>query len=243
MNNSRGRFIVIEGADGTGKKTQTDRFVSRLTDNNIPYKMFDFPQYESTFFGKLVGRFLTGEFGGLKDVNPYLASLTFAGDRWQAAFEINDILSTGTNVISNRYFLSNVAHQAAKFPPEHRMEFISFLKELEYDVYKIPHEDLNIVLHIPSEMSTHLIEQKQKRAYLGDLKKDIQEDDIDYQLEVSSIYREIPKLFPNVTGIECTKGDVLMSPDEIHSLIWNEVTNRHILNLPEGNLRGHERLG
>lgn len=241
---SRGKFIVIEGPDGTGKKTQTDLLISRFQANGIPHEMFDFPQYESTFFGKLVGRFLKGEFGGLKDVSPYLASLTYAGDRWQAGPSIRETLARGVNVIANRYFLSNVAHQAAKLPKDKREEFIAFLRELEYTVYGIPQEDLNIVLFIPAEISAHLIEQKQKRSYLGDVKKDIHEDDVGYQLEVASIYRDIPGTFRNIVGIDCTKRDgSLMTPEDIHEIVWREVTSRLNLTLPEGNVGMKERRG
>lgn len=236
----RGKFIVIEGADGTGKETQTGLLTSRLKENNIHFEMFDFPQYETSFFGALVGRFLKGEFGGLKDVNPYLASLTFAGDRWQAGPKINQFLTEGVNVISNRYFLSNVAHQAAKLPKENQAEFIAFLRELEYGIYQIPKEDLNIVLHIPSEISAQLIEKKSARSYLEGGKKDIHEADVNYQLEVASLYTELPKILPNVIGIDCTKDGELMSPETIHNLVWSEVVPKSGI-FKEGQRGGPER--
>jgi dTMP kinase len=238
----RGKFLVIEGADGTGKETQSKLLAARFEANNIPYVMFDFPQYETSFFGKLVGRFLKGEFGGLKEVSPYMASLTFAGDRWQAGPKIDHILESGTNVISNRYFLSNVAHQAAKLPRENRNDFINFLKEMEYSVYGIPKEDLNIVLHVPSEISQYLIEQKAQRSYLDGKIKDIHEADIGYQLEVAALYRDIPSLFPNVVGLECARNDKLMDRNEIHELIWGEVSRFLTVASPEGNSKGRERI-
>lgn len=241
---NRGRFIVIEGADGTGKETQAKLLSKKLRDEGYLLENFDFPQYEKSFFGTLVGRFLTGEFGGLKEVSPYLASLTYAGDRWQAGPTINEILSKGINVISNRYFLSNVAHQAAKLPKEKRIGFISFLQELEYEVYKIPHEDINIVLHVPAEISSKLIDQKEQRTYLGDTKKDIHESDVSYQLEVAAIYREIPLIFQDVVGIDCTRRDgSLMEPEIIHEVVWRAVSKSLSYDQPEGNFVGKERRG
>jgi len=238
----RGKFIVIEGADGTGKETQSRLLTKRLEGMDIPFVMFDFPQYETTFFGKLVGRFLKGDFGGLKEVSPFLASLTFAGDRWQAGPKIRKILEGGTNVISNRYFLSNVAHQAVKLPNETRIEFIDFLKELEYGVYNIPKEDLNIVLHVPCEISQKLILKKAARSYLEGKIKDIQEADVSYQLEAANLYREIPNIFPNVVGIECAMQGELLPPDEIHNQIWKEVSNLLVSTSVEGAPKGRERL-
>ncbi|QQG41499.1 MAG: thymidylate kinase [Candidatus Woesebacteria bacterium] len=237
----KGSFVVIEGPDGTGKETQAKLLMSRFKERGLPVEFFDFPQYETSFFGKLVGRFLKGEFGGLKEVNPYLASLTYAGDRWQASSKINEMLSGGVNVVSNRYFLSNVAHQSAKLPVEERPKFIQFLQELEYIIYGIPKEDLNIVLHIPAEISAQLIELKKARAYLEGGKKDIHEADVAYQLEVAGIYQDIPNFFPNVVGIDCTKEGKLMTPEEIHGLVWNEVMESAFRS-PEGNRGGRERL-
>ncbi|HLE48473.1 MAG TPA: thymidylate kinase [Patescibacteria group bacterium] len=233
---NKGKFIVVEGADGTGKKTQTDMLNEALKREGYPVEMFDFPQYETTFFGALVGRFLKGEFGSLNDVNSYLASLTFAGDRWQAKEKISALKDEGKIVIANRYFLSNVAHQSAKLHRDKRDEFERFLQTLEYGIYGIPKEDLNIILTVPPEISQRLIEEKSTRAYLGGIKKDIQEDNLDYQREVSAVYLELAKRYPGVVEIDCSgvNGGELKTREEIHNLILNEV--RRVLEMPEGRI-------
>lgn len=220
----RGKFIVIEGADGTGKETQTKLLCEALRKEGYPIHLFDFPQYGDTFFGALVGRFLKGEFGTLKEVSPYLASLTFAGDRWQSRNKIDSLKREGNIVISNRYFLSNVAHQSAKLDRSKRKEFEEFLLTLEYEVYKIPKEDVNIILTVPPEISQRLIEEKAARFYLGGAKKDIQEADLDYQMEVSRVYSELKSRYPGVVEIECSDvNGKLKSKEEIHKLVMQEV--------------------
>ena len=41
----RGRFIVIDGTDGSGKATQTNLLVEELKINGYEVEMTDFPQY------------------------------------------------------------------------------------------------------------------------------------------------------------------------------------------------------
>jgi dTMP kinase len=223
-----GAFIALEGPDGTGKTNQVERLAEKLREEGYPVVCFDFPQYEDNVFGKTVGRFLSGEFGTLESQSPYLASMLFSGDRWLAGPKIKKAISEGNIVISNRYFLSNFAHQGAKIREDKREDFLQFLRELEYETYAIPKEDLNIILHIPPEISQSLIEEKARRTYLAEgLTKDIQESDLEYQMEVSKIYREtIPQLLGDkALVIDCAPEGKLMTIDEIHPLIWREVEN------------------
>ena len=41
----KGLFVVIEGSDGTGKKTQCDLLNKRLADEGFEVKLLDFPRY------------------------------------------------------------------------------------------------------------------------------------------------------------------------------------------------------
>ena len=48
-----------------------------------PHSEVSFPHYEG-FFGKLVARFLNGEFGALEAVDPHFSALLYAGDRLES---------------------------------------------------------------------------------------------------------------------------------------------------------------
>lgn len=50
----RGKLIVIEGTDCSGKQTQSDLLLKYLNDNGIKTKKFSFPMYD-TPTGKIVG--------------------------------------------------------------------------------------------------------------------------------------------------------------------------------------------
>ena len=62
----------------------------------------------------MVGRYLSGEFGNSSEVSPYLASILYAGDRFEEKEQIEKWLSEGFIVIADRYASSNQIHQGGK---------------------------------------------------------------------------------------------------------------------------------
>lgn len=186
----KGKFIVVDGLDGAGKKTQLDLLVKYLRKNKIPVATVDFPQYYKTFFGQLVSRYLKGEFGSLDQTNPYLVSLTYAGDRWQAKSIMEKTLKKGKLLLANRYVTSNMAFQAGKFSrPLHQKKFIDWAAKLEYGIYGLPKPDFMIYLTVPAAIGQKLVANKGKRAYLKKHKKqDLHEINLAYLERVKQVY-------------------------------------------------------
>ncbi len=114
---NKGKLVVIEGSDGSGKATQVE-----LLRKAIDCVVFDFPRYKDNIYGQLIERYLKGEFG---QVSAYFASLPFAIDRLLAKPEIEKALQNGKLVLCNRYTASNKAHMAANLPDMEREEFMS----------------------------------------------------------------------------------------------------------------------
>ena len=110
MQKQTGKFIVIDGTDGSGKATQTELLVKRLAQAGYEVVMADFPQYGQKSAG-LVEHYLNGKYGTALDVGPYRASIFYAADRYDASFQIRQWLKEGKIVISNRYVTANMAHQ------------------------------------------------------------------------------------------------------------------------------------
>ena len=54
----RGKIIVIEGPDASGKKTQFELLKQSFENMSIPFVTFDFPQYEETAGGILLDKIL-----------------------------------------------------------------------------------------------------------------------------------------------------------------------------------------
>jgi len=224
------RFIVIEGTDGSGKTVQLELLKERLTSEGKIVKTVDFPQYSETFFGEMVGRFLRGDFGGLDQVDPHLAALVYAGDRWQAKEKISRWLAEGALVLANRYTGANMAFQTARVTEEKRDEFLDWLEELEYRIYQIPREDIVIFLHVPVKISQQLLEKKGHRDYLGGQRKDINESNVEYQKEVEKVYFKLIEKYPHWVLVECCdKEGQLMPPEKIHELVYNALRERKII--------------
>ena len=121
----RGKLIAIEGIDGSGKRTQLDLLAAALAKAEGRGSVYStgFPQYDS-WFGKMVGQFLNGDFGPLEDVDPHFTALLYAGDRFEAKPKLEAALSNGQIVLVDRYIGSNLAHQVARARPEERAEFL-----------------------------------------------------------------------------------------------------------------------
>src|SRR5665213_69113 len=173
--NSRGKLIAIEGIDGSGKATQTQLLAKALEDRGLTCTRFSFPRYGS-FFGRLIGQFLNGEFGALDTVDAHLSAVLYAGDRLEAKAEIEAALAAGHTVLADRYTASNLAHQTARVAEEKRAEFIDWLRQLEYGIYGLPAEDLVIYLHLSTAEAQRLIGSKSARSYTT-LDRDLQERD------------------------------------------------------------------
>src|SRR3972149_8893382 len=109
----KGKFIVFEGADGTGKTSQAKLLFDFFKKNKKDVVFTSFPNYKSAW-GKMVRRYLDGEFGDVGEVSPYLASMLYAGDRLLESERIRKWLKGGKTIICDRYMASNIAHQSAK---------------------------------------------------------------------------------------------------------------------------------
>lgn len=226
MKKNKGKLIVIDGANGSGKETQTKLLLQYLKNQNITTNFISFPRYHTSFHGKTVSRFLSGEFGKLNDVNPYLSSLAFALDRLTAKNQIIDWLNDGHIVLADRYVTSSLAHQGVKMPPKDRQKFISWIYEMEYQQHKMPKENLVVFLYVPAEISDKLISQ---RSVKNQEKKDIEEG-LTYQKKVAKYYLELCKKYKHWEIINCV--DVqgkLKSKEAIHQEIINLLKNKKII--------------
>lgn len=220
MGKRRGKLIVIDGTDGSGKGTQTELLLKYLEEKKVKNKYIDFPRYYTSFHGRMVGRYLAGEFGSLESSSPYLTSLFYALDRLTARDEIVDWLEEGNTVVANRYTTSSMAFQTARIEKEKRPEFLQWLYDMEYKEHKLPKEDVVIFLYVPVEISQKLIEQKAKREYAKGQKKDINEANVAYQIEVLSLYLELSKKHKHWEVIKCVdaKGE-LLSVEQVHDKV------------------------
>jgi dTMP kinase len=197
-----GKLIAIEGIDGSGKRTQLDLLAAALTATEGQNSVYStgFPQYDS-WFGKMVGQFLNGDFGPLDSVDPHFTALLYAGDRFEAKPKLEAALRNGQIVLVDRYIGSNLAHQTARVPPAQRDAFRRWIEELEYGIYGLPREDLILYLRVPPNEAQKLVAQKSARSYTS-AKRDIQEANLRHLEQAAAMYDLLAREAPWVT-IEC----------------------------------------
>ena len=219
--NKKGRLIVFEGADGSGKTTQSKLLVSYLSKNSIPNEYISFPRYDDSMWAAMVKRYLLGEFGGINDVDPYFGSMLYAGDRMSARDEINKWLDDGKKVVANRYTPSNMAHMGAKLASQsEQSKYIEWLGKLEYGENRIPREDLVLFLHVPIDVSKKLMDKRVK---------DIHENDFKYLEKVVNVYKWLAGELKHWETVECTESGKIIPPAEINKKVLEVLKRRDIL--------------
>lgn len=229
-----GKFIVIDGTDGSGKTTQLKILKEKLISEGFNVEIADFPQYGAKSAG-LVEEYLNGKYGNPEEVGPYRASIFYAADRYDASFKIKKWLNEGKIVISNRYVASNMAHQGGKIKDEQeRSAYFNWLENLEYEIFTIPRPDLNIILHVDAAVAQKLVDNKESRDYINGKKRDIHEADLSHLRDAEKVYSDIAKTFPGFVFLECTRNGDIMPIDEISSNIWDVIIN-NIKTMPEKN--------
>lgn len=219
----RGKLIVIEGTDCSGKETQTKKLVERLKENNIQIENYSFPAYD-TPTGKIVGGPYLGKSyicegwfpEGASNVDPKVASLYYAADRKYNINKIEELLNNGINVILDRYTFSNMAHQGGKIiTQEKRFEFFKKMEVLEFDLLELPKPDLVVLLYVPYQVTLKLLSSREEVS-------DQNERDAKHLKRAEQTYLELRALY-KFKMIECTDGVNMYSIDKIHEELLDNV--------------------
>ncbi len=214
----RGKLIVIEGSDCSGKKTQSELLVKKLNAMGIKAITFSFPMYD-TPTGKIVGGSVLGrkENGecvfpeGPVNLDPKVFCLYLAADRKYNFSKIQNYLEQGYYVILDRYVSSNMAHQGAKIEdPEARFHLFQWIDKLEYWLLELPKADITIFLHVPFSIIKEL---RENREFL-----DGNEKDDNHLIHAEKTYLELSKLY-NWKVVECEKEHKMRTIDDINQEI------------------------
>lgn len=225
----KGKFIVFEGLDGSGKATQVRLLVDHLQKEGHRVKKIDFPRHgEAPAF--FVDSYLTGKYGTAEEVGPFRGSIFYTLDRYDTGFDIKKRLEQGEIIIADRYVASNIGHQGGKIKDkEERKKYFDWLYDLEYNLFEIPKPNITFILKTSPELSlkmanniTNKEKKKRRKSYLGDDKKqDIHEKDHSHQAATLESYLHAAEVFPEEYRIiECIKDNSLMTSTDIHEIIW-----------------------
>lgn len=222
----RGRLIVIDGTDASGKSTQANLLIKHLKKDAHKVKFIHFPRYEDNFFGKFIAHCLSEQYYNWVNIHPKIAAVVYAADRWESKEKIQRWLDEGYIVVMDRYISSNQIHQGGKISNVKKREaFLEWLGEMEYDVFKIPVPSAVVYLSLPIETVLKLIKErdyKGARAYLNS-KKDVHEKDKNFLKNSIKSALWLAKTQKNWIKIECMRGKELRSFPDIHEEIYAKV--------------------
>lgn len=217
----RGKLIVIDGLDGSGKSTQAQLLWERLKELPGGAELISYPDYEKPS-STLVRMYLNGEFSeNADDVNAYAASTFYAADRYAGYMQHwGPLYRQGKTILASRYVSSNAIHQMVKLPRAEWDAFLAWLADYEYEKLELPRPDLVLFLDMPRIVADRLILSR----YGGDeSKKDIHERNRAYleKCEQSAQYAAQKKGWH---VIPCSDGTNPLPVDTIAEQIWTAVS-------------------
>lgn len=222
----KGKLIVIEGTDCSGKETQSNLLIEKLKKENIRIEKFSFPNYNSPT-GKIIGGPYLGKSyicegwfeEGAPNVDPKVSALYYAADRLYNIDKIKFLLENGVNVILDRYVFSNMAHQGGKIENEkERNEMYEWLENLEFNLLNLPKPDIGLFLHMPFECSLELKKNREEEL-------DQNEKDKNHLINAENAYKEVAKKYDFYT-IECNEGSRIKTIEEINEDLYNYVISK-----------------
>lgn len=228
----KGKIIVIEGTDGSGKQTQAKHLKERLERDGYTVYSTSFPNYPSDS-SAAVRMYLNGQIKKeAKEVSAKAASAFYAVDRYITyKREIEPIHSQAESVIVfDRWVESNIIHQGAKLIAdivdekervEMLTEFITWLHRLEYFDFEVPRPDVTIYLNVPISYTINLRKNRANKITGGE-KQDIHEADEKHLIDASMSGLLAAKTL-NWEVIECVKDGEMRTIEDIAEEVWQRV--------------------
>lgn len=194
----KGKIIALEGPDKAGKMTQSKLLVESLRRSGRISVVMDFPDY-STPIGIEISAFLEGK----RDYSNELKHMLMSANRWERKREIESLVKTGTVVVINRYYQSNLVYGISNGLN------IEWLINLDKG---LPKEDIAIVLDV-SPSTTSLRAEK----------LDLFERNEKLLLDVNKNYSKLAERF----SWKIINGD--NSKERVHQDILNLLKNEKII--------------
>lgn len=218
--NNKGKLIVIDGLDGSGKTTQLQKVYDTMKTLDERVIMISYPDYANES-SALIKLYLNGDLAkNPQEINAYAASSFYAVDRFASFKQFwESYYNDGYTIIAGRYVSSNAIHQMVKLPQVEWDSYLKWLDDYEYTKLCLPRPDKIIFLNLPTKIATQLIELR----YNGDQsKKDIHEMDLNYQLKCQASARyaaEVQSWFI----VECSKDNAILPVEAITKQILHAI--------------------
>lgn len=217
----KGKIIVLEGLDGSGKTTQFEMLKDCFSD----CRFITFPNYKS-LSGEIIKKYLAGEFAETDaQHSAYSASSFYAVDRYISfKKDWSQDYNNGKTIISARYTTSNAFYQMTKTDKSLWKSYCDWLFDYEYKKLGIPEPDKMIFLDVPVEVSQGLL----MKRYNGDEnKKDIHESDVKYleKCREAAFYAIENYDTEKWNVVNCCENNAMRSVQSIHNEIAEIIKN------------------
>ena len=215
-----GKLVVIDGGDGSGKKTQTALLKEHLEKDGHPVVTIDFPQYEENNVGRLIKECLAGKHGDFLSLDPKIASILYAVDRFENKEQLESWLNEGKIIVSDRYISANMLHQGGKIGEEKvREDFFVWLDVLEHEIFGLPRPDLVVYCDVDFRKRLALLKAEAESSGVA---VDVAEEDATHQAQADAAAKQLIGLYQWHT-VSCMEGDNMRTPQEIHEDIYQQV--------------------
>jgi len=180
----KGKFIVIEGLDGSGKSTQVELLADFLKQNGKEVILKSEPTTESEA-GIKIRKVLSGEL----QAEPMERQKLFVQDRTEhLKNKIIPALEEGKFVIVSRYAFSTIAYGYSDGLD------VDELVEMN-NHFLLP--DLTILIDVPVEECLKRIEKRGEARQLFEKRQKL--------IKVNEIYQQLPVMFENVVVVDGEK--------------------------------------
>lgn len=204
MQNGKGRFIVFEGLDGSGKSTQIKYLANKLRAKGL--KVYETFEPTDSPIGSLIHQIMIGR---IHSDQKTIAAL-FVADRIDHLLNdvngIYDKVINGVVVISDRYYFSSYAYHGIHIP----IEWVINANSLSEEILK---PDVNIFLDLPPEKCLARLNKERWHFELY--------ENIENMRSVKEKYLESFQILKDKEKVIIINADT--NPNEIAENIWNSI--------------------
>ncbi|GAB7329090.1 hypothetical protein MBLNU13_g00924t1 [Cladosporium sp. NU13] len=202
----RGKLLVFEGLDRSGKSTQCALLVEHLLSRGDRVEHVRFPN-RSTPIGQMLNAYLNGQ----SDVEDHVVHLLFSANRWEMAPQISRWIAEGVTVVVDRYYYSGCVYSAAKAIPGLGLEWA------RHPDVGLPRPDLCIFLDVSPETAA------QRGGYGGE-----KYEQTDFQARVRELFEVMWRHPDEENDVVVVNADRSMEDVERTILKWARLASERV---------------